>query len=105
MTSERWQKLTIFEQMGNIGSEINRAFSWRERGNGEYAKQAMDSALELFDLTISDPRWIKTGRLKEICRAREVVCDFFFGENQYNESEERLMKYFDEFALAARKDR
>ncbi len=101
--AEHWQKYNIYEQMGNIGGEIVRAFSWQKRENDTYSRQAADSALELFDLTISDPRWKK--RLKEIARAREVFCDLFFGKNEYNSSAESLIKYFDEFALAARKGR
>lgn len=100
---ENWKKLNLLEQMGNIGSEVNRAFSWQKKGNDEYARQSADAALELFDLTMNDSRWNK--RLKEIARARESFCDLFFGKNEYNSSAESLIKYFDEFALAARKDR
>ena len=104
--NERWHRFNALEQMGNIGSEVYRAFSWREKKNTQESEQAMERALELFDLTLSDPRWIKmNGRLKEIGRAREVFCDFLLGKNQYNETSEKLMKYFDEFALAARKDK
>ena len=30
---QKWQNLTIFEQMGNIGSEVGRAFAARRRGD------------------------------------------------------------------------
>ena len=104
--AERWREFNALEQMGNIGSEVYRAFSWQKRGDEEHGQQALAVTLELFDLTLADPRWSKIrGRLKEIGRARELVCDFFLGENQYNETGEKLMKYFDEFALAARKDK
>ena len=104
--AERWLKFNALEQMGNIGSEVYRAFSWQKKGDEEHSQQALTVALELFDLTLADPRWPKIkGRLKEIARAREVFCDLFLGENEYNESPESLMKYFDEFALAARKDK
>ncbi len=99
----RWQKFNILDQMGNIGGEISRAFSWRQKGNAPYSRLAAERALELFDLTINDPRWVK--RLKEITRSREIFCDLFFGKNEYDVSAESLMKYFDEFALAARKDK
>ena len=104
--AERWHKFNILEQMGNIGSEIYRALQWQKRGDAKNSRLALDFALELFDLTLADSRWAKIkGRLKEIARAREVVCDLFLGQNQYNETGEALMKYFDEFALAARKDK
>lgn len=106
LATGRWFELTLMEQMGNIGSDVGRAFTWQKKGRLEIGQQYMDTALELFDLTLSDPRWVKmNGRLKEISRAREVFCDLFLGENQYNETGEKLMKYFDEFALAARKDK
>ncbi|MFH1226210.1 MAG: hypothetical protein V1684_02930 [bacterium] len=95
-----WQQLTLMEQLGNIGSEISRALSWQAKGDQEQAVKALDRGLELFDLTIADPRWQK--RLKEILRAREVVCDYFFGDNQYRSAPESLDKYFLYFGLAAR---
>ena len=43
----------------------------------------MHRALELFDLTLDDPRLRNLpGRLREVARAREVVADFFAGPNQ-----------------------
>ena len=57
-------------------------------------------AWSLFDLTSEDPRL--AGRLKEILRAREVVCDFLVGDNDYGSSVESLDAYFLPFAMAAR---
>lgn len=106
LAAGRWFELTLMEQMGNIGSEVNRTWAWQKKDRAEYSQQALERTLELLDLTLSDPRWVKiNGRLKEITRARELLCDLFFGQNQYNETGERLMKYFDEFALAARKNK
>ena len=102
---ERWFQFSIFEQMGNIGGDVGRAIHWKEKGNLEYAKKAFESASELFELTLSDPRWSETPRIREIRIAKEIVYDFLFGQNQYNETGEKLMKYFDEFALAARKNK
>lgn len=104
--NERWYKFNALEQMGNIGSEVYRAFSWRGKKNTQESEKAMERALELFDLTLSDPRWLKTNRrLKEISMAKEIFCDLFFGKNEYNDTVESLMQYFDEFALAARKNK
>ena len=99
----RWQELSLAEQMGHIGSEIERALAWRGRNDTVHAERALERALELFDLTMSDARWV--GRLKELARAREVVCDFFWGGNSYRSSPEALQKYFFSFALAARRGR
>jgi hypothetical protein len=62
----------------------------------------MARALELIDLTLDDPRHRSSvARLREICRAREVLLDFFVGSNQYGSTEVTLRKYFDSFAVAA----
>ena len=99
LASGRWQQLSLPEQLGNIGSEISRAAKWQGRDK-EIFENTVDRALELFDLTLDDPRW--KSRLREIARAREVFCDIIFGEKQYNTSLEDLDKYFTQFALAAR---
>ena len=69
----KWRTLSFAEQMGNIGSEVSRAGRWQ--GKDEKLFQgAIERALELFDLTLEDPRW-HGGRLREIARSREVFCD------------------------------
>ena len=97
-----WHKLSLTEQMANIGSEITRALRWQAKGDKEMMEKALDRGLELFDLTIGDYRWER--RLKEICRMREVVGDYFFGKNSYHSTSESLEKYFFYFALAGRLD-
>ena len=98
--NQRWFKLSLLEQLANIGSEVARAIKWRQKGEKEHLEKALFRALELFDLTLSDPRWRKRG--KEIARARELVGDFFYGGNQYNSDAASLDRYFFYFALAAR---
>lgn len=102
LASGHWFELSLAEQMGNIGSEIGRAVKRKQRGESTEADKAVERALELFDLTMSDSRWLKTRRLREIARAREVACDLFFGDNIYGSTFESLEKYFYQFAVAAR---
>lgn len=97
---QNWFRLSLCEQLGNIGSEIARALSWHQKNAREHSKKAVERVLELFDLTLSDPRW--KDRAREIARAREVINDFFYGENQYNSDAAELDRYFMQFALAAR---
>jgi hypothetical protein len=99
LAAGEWQKISLKKQLGNIGSEVSRASKWQ----GEDEKifwGAVERALELFDLTIDDPRW--RGRRYEIARAREVFCDALYGGKLYNSNFEDLIRYFDRFALAAR---
>ena len=102
----RWYELSVIEQLGNIGSEVERAIKWKQKGDSKTSQQAFYRALDLFDLTMDDPRYRQLpGNLKEICRAREIVCDYLVGDNQYQSSDESLRNYFFPFAFAARKDR
>jgi len=97
----RWFKLTLIEQMANIGSEVMRAISWKQKGDEGYSRLAFERALELLDLTIADSR--HKHRLKEICRTREVLCDYFVGDNEYKSTDGQWEKYFYAFNFGVRK--
>ena len=103
LASGRWHDMSLAEQFGNIGSEISRAIKWSAR-NPDTARSAFYRALELIDLTLDDPRHRRSApRLREIARTREVVVDFFSGPNEYGSTSASLLKYFDQFALSARR--
>jgi hypothetical protein len=99
LASGRWFELSLAEQLGNIGSEVLRA-SRQQNKDKKLFWLAVERALELFDLTLEDPRW--KGRRWEIARAREVFLDAVFGGKEYKSSLEDLVRYFDQFACAAR---
>ncbi|MHA1796115.1 MAG: hypothetical protein ACTSUK_08385 [Promethearchaeota archaeon] len=98
---EKWQKLSFFEQMANIGSEIQKTINWRQR-NQEYSKLAFERALELIDLTVEDKKNQKRGRLKELLRTRELLIDYFYFDNVYKTNDEIWQNYFSAFNYAAR---
>lgn len=99
-----WRKLTLLEQLANIGSEVSRAYRWQEKDNKLF-EGAMERALELFDLTLEDPRWRKRGALGEIARVRELFLRAAFREEEsYNTSLDDLNRYFNQFAFAARRN-
>ena len=76
----------------------------RWRGSDERLMSgAFDRALELLDLTLADPRW--RDRLREIARARELLCDAAAGGSEYGTTLEDLDRYFLAFAMAARRGR
>ena len=64
----------------------------------------MKRALELLDLTI-------TSRIKahhsthELLRLREVLCDYFTGDNEYGSTPDSLNRYFDFFSQKAARAR
>lgn len=98
--SEKWSKLTLAEQMANIGSEVFRAISSRERNDEKSAKLAFERALELFDLTLQDPK--NHRRTREVARARETFVDYFEYENQYDQDKDSINNYFYNFNYLAR---
>lgn len=104
LASGRWQELTLAEQLGNIGAEVGRAIRARASGDDRRLEGALARALDLFDLSLADPRW-RGARLREIARAREVTCDFLVGDNVYGSTAETLDRYFTQFALLARRGR
>ena len=100
-SAARWHTLPLVEQLGNVGSEVERAIRAHQDGKAARFERALDRALELFDLTASDPRW-RGRRLREILRAREEFCRLFFDQEVPPGSIEGLRKYFLAFAFAAR---
>ena len=96
---EKWQGFSLNQQLANVGSEISRAVSLKEKGDRENMKKSILRALELIDLTISDRRW--KGRTYEIFKVREIICDMFFNNGaNYNTKTDWLKNYFLFFALS-----
>jgi hypothetical protein len=95
----KWFKMTLAEQLSNIGSEVGRAAKWQGK-NEQIFWGAVERALELFDLTLRDRRWL--GRVREIGRAKEIFADSVLGGHEYKSSLKELEKYFMLFALTAR---
>ena len=94
---ERWARLSLFEQMGNIGSEVGRAIASRD--NPARRDGAIERALDLFSATAECYSGL---RLREILRARDEFLRLFYGDSTDYEGVER---YFYLFALAARRNR
>ena len=99
--ADTWNRLELVEQLGNVGSEVDRAIRFHMAGRMSRFEGALERALELFDLTAADPRW-RGHRCQEILRAREEFCRLFFDPDVPPRSAEGLRKYFYGFARAAR---
>jgi hypothetical protein len=102
LAAGRWARLSLVEQLANVGSEVGRMRSWRGRDERQVSG-AFERALELLDLTLTDSRW--RDRLREIARARELLCDAATGGHEYGTTLEDLDRYFLAFAVAARNRR
>ena len=97
MIKDKWQKMSLSQQMGNIGSEVCRMLMFRQKGDKKQKKKSGERALELIDLTIEDSRW--RGRKKEIFRLRDVVADIFAEAGNFNISPDSLNNYFLPFSI------
>ena len=94
---EKWACLSLIEQMGNISSEVGRAIKSREtpaRRDG-----AIERAIDLFSATAA---CCSGRRLREVLRARDEFLRLFYGDSTDFKGVER---YFNQFALAARRGR
>lgn len=103
LATGRWGQFSFLEQMANIGSEVERALNWKNRQNPDYSRKAFERALELTDLSLAAVRG--GPRLKEIARMREMLVDYFNGDNEYQSTESAWRKYFLAFTYAARRNR
>jgi hypothetical protein len=101
LAAGRWQTLSLLEQMANIGSEVDRALRAAAQGRTERRDQALDRALELFDLAARDDRW-RGPRRREMLRARESFCETVLGDDVRQTDRDSLSRYFLHFAVAAR---
>lgn len=100
LTKKNWTDKSICFQIANIGSEIERTISWKKRGNTNYSRQAFDRALELIDLTLAGA--LTLAQFREITRIRELLADWYIGNNSWKSTDESWQKYFLAFAVAAR---
>ena len=99
---ERWQKMSLMEQMANIGSEVYRASSWRVKNNHDYSQKAFERALELIDMTLRCN--LRTSALREVARAREALCEAFLEDGvDFEQDFMSFNKYFHHFALGLKR--
>ena len=94
----KWDQLDIFNQMGNIYSEVGRSF----KSSGAYRKQAINRAIDLFNATAESLAKDKSPRLREVLRAKEEYLRFITGTNLKESEKKSLENYFLHFATAAR---
>ena len=92
---QKWAALSLFEQMGNIGSEVGRAMSAMRRGDDASLSGAYRRGLDLIDASLGS---LSQPRKRELLRAREEFSRAV--ENQQVDS--GLEMYFMEYAIAAR---
>ena len=102
--SDRWFTFSLAEQLGNVGSEYERALVSKRRGNKKEFHRAFARLTDLLDLTISDPRW-QNHRLKELTLLKEFIHDELCNEVREYPDPRDLRQYFLFFGLVANKER
>ena len=98
---KRWQGLTFYEQLGNVASELSRAIKFKNQNDINHMNSSLLRLLELLDLTIVDPK--NKLRLRELCRFKEVLGDWYCQTKEYEINPESLRNYALRFAILARK--
>ncbi len=98
---KQWARLSINEQMGNIGSEVGRAIKARRAGKEGRVQGAIDRALDLFDATTEVLVARKSYRVREVLRAREEFLRLFY-DGTFDDDADNIERYFMWFACAAR---
>lgn len=87
-------------QMGTIGAEIGRAVSWRANpvyGNPDTCILRALTYIEQAQHSLN----ITTGKRRELARLKEVLIDWYYGDNTYQTKTVDLDRYFLPFSLAA----
>lgn len=98
-----WQAMSIFAQMGNIGSEVGRAAKAFEGGDQDSFNGAFCRAIDLFDATATGLVRDKSPRTKEVLLARDQFSSQFFSDSPCVDP--GIEAYFMQFAIADRLNR
>ena len=101
INSLKWVQLSLAQQLGNLASEMTRARHWEMKNDVVNCNRALERALDLLDLTLTDNRW--RFRRRELTLLREIICDCFSPKKEYEVSLSDLEKYCTDFALSSRR--
>ncbi len=96
-----WASLSLIEQMGNISSEVGRAFNGIRTNKPDRAQGAFFRGIDLLNATIQGLAERKSPRLKEVLLARDQFANSFLSQKV----DVGLENYFNYFAVLARVDR
>jgi hypothetical protein len=100
---KKWQNMSFFYQMANIGTEIGRTIQWKEKDSTK-SSASFERGLELLDMTIADEK-NHEGKLKELCVLRETLVDYFIVGNTHGADDTSWENYFYGFNYAAALER
>jgi len=101
----KWAKMSIFDQMGNISSEVGRAINAKKQNNAESMEMAIIRALDLFDATIDELIKARSIKSKEVLRSKEQFLTIINEQSPTSKELNSLDSYFTQFAIASRLNR
>ncbi len=100
MDDDKWIRMPLNMQMGNIGAEISRLTHWKRKGNQRNVDASWERALELIDLTVYGLiKTDKSYRMRELLILRELLCDYAGDFGEYHTDGEVLADYCTEYML------
>lgn len=102
---QRWAAMNIFEQMGNIYSEVGRSYNAKRQNKPDECEHAVVRALDLFDATVENLVLQKSPRTKEVLRAKDQYLETLYGSRTTPEELKAIDQYFMQFAIASRLNR
>lgn len=91
---DSWFRLSLPEQMVNIGNKVKRAV--RFDSNAEKKAAFLEKAVACTELTLEDPKNQKV--LPELEISREVLMDYN-GKHEMDCSKESIQRYYMNFAF------
>lgn len=98
---QKWAELSFTEQMGNIGSEVSRAFKAKRNLKSDRLEGATNRALNLFDTTIESLGNDSPSQRHEVLYIKERFL-FLLDSDSPGADAEALEDYFFQFAIKAR---
>lgn len=99
----KWFTMTLAQQLGNVGSDFERALRWKTKQQQGLFTSAAARTLELLDLTLADPRF-SAHRRRELARLRDEVCKELFSEEITPATTRDLQRYFLAMATLAQSE-
>ncbi len=99
---KRWARMSIFEQMGNIYSEVGRSIIAKQHNNQPDCDYAVVRALDLFDATVDDLVKRKSPRTKEVLRAKDQYLHVIYDQHTEPDAFRDIDRNFLQYAIAAR---
>ena len=90
-----WFAMPVSVQISNIGSEVNRAIRYKNKGDMQKAANFCNKAIEFFEIIKQDPK--NSRRINEFNCCIDELTDYFIGDNEFKTNDEMLHRYYDAF--------